>query len=77
MRLGRGRLLRLARQARQHGDQRAVAENGEPLAGVEPGAGVFERLSVVELRRRDRGLDLDVAPPAPRRLGEEGFVSSP
>jgi len=64
-------------QASQHGDQRAVAKDGEPFAGVEPGGGVFERLSVVELRRRDGGLDVDLATPAPRRLGEEGFVSGP
>ena len=76
-RSGRVRPVRGARQARQHGDQRPVAEDCDPFARREPGAGVFERLSVIELRRGDGGLDVDLASPVTRRLGEEGLVKDP
>src|ERR1700727_1102209 len=78
VRLRCGVLLgRRVREASEHRDQRTVVEDGEPFARVEPGASVFERLSVIELRRRDCGLDINVPAPPARRLGEEGFVRGP
>src|SRR6516162_6691527 len=71
-------LRRLGRAAsgepRQVRDQRAVVEDRDSLARLEPGASVLNRLGVVEFRRSHGGVDVDVAGPRAGRLGQERLV---
>src|SRR6516225_2889185 len=61
-------------EARQLRDQRAVVEHGDPLARLEPGAGILDRLRLVELRPGYGGVDVDLPGSAGGRLGQERLV---